>query len=104
MDFNDEILFFSKAVKTIYPEYYWKPWKFRFAGDDVWRDFENQIKFFDELKTKLNILNWRDWYKLNEIDIIRHGGGPILNHHGGSLISTLSAIYPDHPWELCFAK
>jgi len=99
--YNNSIV---EAVKTIYPEYYWKPWMFKFANDDVWRDLDNQKNFFDELATKLNIRNWRDWYEHSENDIIRFGGGGILSHHNQSLMSTLSALYPNHPWELPFAK
>ncbi len=60
------------ALKRIYPDYDWQPWKF--AGRE-----ENHRAFFEELgKNKLNIKQLDDWYSVRVKDIYENGGKSIL--------------------------
>lgn len=85
----------SKALSSVYPHHSW---------DDISKqkkkDWEmiDQRNFFDKVSLDLGINKMEDWYKIQWNDIQDKGGSSILKYYRGSLIKSLSAIYPEHLW------
>ena len=52
------------ALKSIYPNYEWIPWKFSVTPKNYWSNIENQRKYFDWLSNKMNIKSNEDWYNI----------------------------------------
>lgn len=82
---------------SVYPEFYWevaesmivltfKFWRFSEIPDEFWKVKEEQRKYLEWLRVKLNIKNHTDWYNVNE-DMVREnrGGGFIYLFHGITL-------------------
>lgn len=90
-------------IMTLFPEYPWKPWKFKSLDSSSWINFDFQKRFFDELWDKLHIEVWKDWSRVSESDIIRNGGGNLLALHE-SLNDALAFVYPEYPWEIFHPK
>lgn len=93
-----------KALMSIYPGYFekwakyveveWKLQWFSKAPRKYWQDEINQRKVFEEIGKKFNILNPKDWSKLNSKTISDNGGGIILGMYGGSLYKALQTSFP----------
>src|SRR5689334_5535227 len=50
----------STALKKIYPEHNWIPWKFNRAPSGLWKESENHLLFFDWLGEKLGLKQLND--------------------------------------------
>ncbi len=70
---------------SVYPEFEWevtgsiiiliiKFWKFSEPQDEFWKVKEEQRKYLEWLRVKLNIKNHTDWYNVNE-DMVRENRG-----------------------------
>ena len=86
------------ALKEIFPEVSWKPWKFVSAPKGCWENKEVQREFMQELAGKLNVIKMEDWYKVTRNDIIVNGGSTLLSRHNDSPIQLLTAIFPEYNW------
>lgn len=88
-----------KALQSIYPDHEWHPWKLRQKLPiGYFNDIENQRFFFDWLGKKLNFLNMQDWYSINREEILKNGGGNLLQKYKGSPSRALESTYPEHKW------
>ena len=84
------------ALKSIYPNYEWIPWKFQRIPKNYWLNIENQRKYFNWLSNKLNIKSNEDWYNVKLSDIENNGGSSLLkNYYENSLFKSLKSIYPN---------
>jgi hypothetical protein len=77
-----------KTLYDIYPEYEWKPWKFRHFSvpHGYWDNLDNQKKYFNWLSNILGINKTSDWYSISRNDVISRGGATLLNKYGDSVI------------------
>ena len=84
------------ALKSIYPNYEWIPWKFQRIQKNYWLNIENQRKYFSWLSNKFNIKSNEDWYNIKLSDIENNGGSSLLNnYYDNSLYLALKSIYPN---------
>lgn len=65
-----------------------------------WENRANLRNFLEEIATKLNIKEPKDWGKMNNKILIRNGGGSALSAYGNSLLKTLQFAYPDVQWNV----
>eukprot|EP01114_Cavostelium_apophysatum_P021810 TRINITY_DN7703_c0_g1_i1.p1 TRINITY_DN7703_c0_g1~~TRINITY_DN7703_c0_g1_i1.p1 ORF type:complete len:1057 (-),score=241.58 TRINITY_DN7703_c0_g1_i1:7-3177(-) len=72
----------QKALKSIYPEHDWKPWKFENVARNFWKDLQNRKIFVDHLAKQLHFFHSADWIFLKEADILSEGGSGLLHHYG----------------------
>ena len=64
---NNQIIMMDSlysALKSIYPNYEWIPWKFHQTPKNYWLNIENQRKYFHWLSNQLNIKSNEDWYNI----------------------------------------
>jgi hypothetical protein len=52
----------------------------------------------DWLATQLQIRDLDGWYNVNIKKLMTSGGESLLNQYGGSLIATLTTLYPEKQW------
>jgi len=85
-----------KALMKLYPELVLKKENF-FKSNKGWKASENQRKFFDGFakSQKFNPLDAEKWYSVTHNEIIRAGGGTLLNYYNGSHIKALVKLYPE---------
>lgn len=60
----------------------------------------NQQKLFDWLGVQLGYNRKEDWYIVTHEDILKNGGGTVLERYNGSPSAALKNIYPQHKWIL----
>ena len=68
------------ALKSIYPNYEWIPWKFHQIPKNYWSNIENQRKYFDWFENKMNFNDKSNWYSITIKEIknmVDHG---LLNY------------------------
>jgi hypothetical protein len=74
-------------LKSIYPNYAWKPW--RFAGTQIpanyWMNVGHQREYWQWLATELNLNTQSDWYDLDFMKVKETGGFGILQYYDGSM-------------------
>ena len=88
-----------QALKNVYPEEEFLPWKFHQTSRYIWEDKENQRKYFNWLGKKLGITESIDWLDVTCNDIILNDGNGILKYYNNSLIKSISKIYPEIDWK-----
>ena len=57
-------------------------------------------RFFAWLMIQLEYRVMEDWYNVKKEDILKRGGGGLLNYYHSSLSVALQNVYPEHIWEL----
>ena len=55
------------SLLHLYPEHHWDVTQFKRMPSNYWTFEENRIKFFEVLKSKLEIDNWEEWYHVKII-------------------------------------
>ncbi len=114
-----------QALKTLYPEADWRPWRFvhQFqtrsspSTNDInntnnnnnqstskqwifsWDQREHQKIYMEWLANELNLQELDDWYRVTIEDVSTRDGIPLLKLYQGSLSKALETIYPDHHWQ-----
>ena len=94
------------ALKDVYPEYDWMPWKFNSgANKRFWKETENRKKFFDWIGKELKIEKMEDWSKIDFFQFKKVSGNPALSslkidsaNFEKSLSRNLSQVYFDSPF------
>lgn len=90
----------SDMLVTVYPDHEWEPWKFKGVPKGFWDERENQRRFGDWLGKQLGIKELGDWYNVTSADVISRGGAVLMDQYAESLSHMLSAIYPNHEWQV----
>jgi hypothetical protein len=85
------------ALKWIYPEHNWLPWKFIRVQRSFWEDYNHQREFLDVLGSKLGYSQLDDWYNVRAEDIVVAGGESLLRKYNGAVMKLLQSVYT-HPW------
>lgn len=85
-------------LKSLYPEYDWLEWKFKYTSNNYWKSVDNQKKYMDWLINTLGYTNKEQWYTITSIIIDNNEGGSLLNEYNGSPIQLLNALYPEYEW------
>lgn len=93
--YNDSLY---SALKTLYPEHTWLPWRFKQLPRGFWNDKQNHKKFFDWLGEKLGYKQLDDWYNVTSEQITSNGGTGLLSNYSNSISAALQATYPEHEW------
>lgn len=83
----------SLALKAIYPEIQWTPWRFLRSPRGLWKDEANVTQFLDSLAKEYEITQVQDWSNMSKKLIRQHKGAQLLHTKGGFL-SLLSQKYP----------
>jgi hypothetical protein len=69
-----------KALKSIYPQYNFKAFKFRDIPRTYWNDKNNQREYFDELAVELKVSGVEDWYNISIEEVQSRGGAELLKY------------------------
>lgn len=94
--YNQSVL---AALKAVFPEYNWIPWKFERTPAKFWKDEQNHRLFFDWFASQYNITKPEDWYNIKLEDIVREGGSSLIQLYQKNLFVALSTIYPEHKFK-----
>jgi len=62
------------ALKSIFPEHHWMPWKFDTIPPHFWSDKGNCLDFMKYLEKKLNITSKEGWYEITRKHFVDEGG------------------------------
>jgi hypothetical protein len=62
------------ALKDVYPEHQWLPWRLNRSGRNFWSKPQNRQLFLDWLSSELNIEQIDGWYKLTTKLVKEYGG------------------------------
>ena len=85
------------GVQELYPNYDWKPWKFRSAGNGWWKFKKNRRHFILSLQNKLKIDDLDEWYQVSRSTVIAEGGWTLFKYIDG-VVGALKEAYPRHHW------
>jgi very-short-patch-repair endonuclease len=85
-------------LKSLYPEYQWLEWKFKYTSNNYWKDIDNQKKYIVWLIKKLKYTDKEEWYNITSKIIDDNDGQSMLNEYNGSPIQLLNALYPEYKW------
>jgi hypothetical protein len=55
------------ALSTVYHDYNWLEWKFKYLPSDFWNDKDLHDKYFEWLGSELRIKIIEDWYNVKVI-------------------------------------
>jgi hypothetical protein len=89
------------ALMTAYPEYDWKPWRFKHCRvpKGFWTVEANRRRFLEWLGAELGFQTTLAWAKLRRHDVIVHGGSSLLeDYFDQSIHSILEYMFPGHRW------
>lgn len=92
--FDDSL---PRALKTLFSEYKWKPWKFKRLPAKSWRDARFHREYMDDLRNELGLKNWEDLYNIKYHHIINNGGRELLKYYGNSVLNVIRGVYPEYP-------
>ena len=59
-----------------------------------WKSLDNQKEFLEKFLYNNNLKNEKDLLQITSIDIVREGGGGLLNFYHGKLQNLLKTLYP----------
>lgn len=94
--FNDSV---QNAVKSVYPDHEWLPWRFTTVARDFWSQPSNVSAFFAWAATQLGITTMDQWYDVTHTKLSQLGAAGLLaNYHKNSVISALKQAFPGHQW------
>ena len=92
---------FYKLLCEVYPDFDFKPWKFKQSPQKFWND-DNNGRLYVEYLCKLKGYSVPDdLHKLVPNDFIDNDGNGLWVAHGNCLKVLLEALYPEriwHPW------
>jgi hypothetical protein len=88
------------ALKEVYPDHPWLPWKFDKTPRGYWADVTNQRRYFDWLReTTCPGAGLEQCYSLSAAMIKKnYGGGLLANQFSGSVATAVMSAYPEHNW------
>ena len=87
---------FFDLIQENYPEHKFNPFQFHSKPKNIWKSRENQLLYFEELKKKLKIQNYDEFYSIN---LRVHGGYNLLREYDFSYFRLFSTLFPDYPWD-----
>jgi hypothetical protein len=88
----------STALRSIYPQHEWLPWKFKKVPVAFWEDKGNQNYFFSWLDKVLQIKDMDDWYRVSLEQIYKVA--PLTMFIRKGFPNLLGEVYPHHKWSL----
>ena len=89
-----------ELVTSIYPDYNWIIWKFKFVTNNYWKNKENHTKYIEWLGKGLGYTTMEDWYKISQKDLKNNYGGGLLNkYYNGSPSQLVIKMFPDYNWD-----
>eukprot|EP01114_Cavostelium_apophysatum_P017176 TRINITY_DN5039_c0_g1_i2.p1 TRINITY_DN5039_c0_g1~~TRINITY_DN5039_c0_g1_i2.p1 ORF type:complete len:696 (+),score=154.40 TRINITY_DN5039_c0_g1_i2:15-2102(+) len=87
------------AVTGAMDEYPWDLDRFPIKEEGYWKVKANQRQFMDRMSKVFNIQHHEDWLRVKASDVQERGGSTLLGYYNGSLLKTVTAVYPEHPWD-----
>jgi hypothetical protein len=88
-----------QALRHIYPQHEWLPWKFSKSSRHFWDSNNNQKFFLNWLGKELHINEMDDWYRVSHVAIKRMAPLTSIILSGG-LMQILVKSYPEHHWNI----
>jgi len=89
-------------LNAVYPDHDWDPTQFTSARRNKWINMANQRALMEKVRLKLGIAekDYDAWYKVQNAILLKFGAAQLLRHHNYSFASLMTAIYPDHLWQV----
>jgi hypothetical protein len=75
--------YLSEALRHIYPEYKWQPWRFDRIVPGFWSKEENVEWYLDWLASELGIIHRQDWAYVTFDELRKYKGASLLKKYGG---------------------
>jgi hypothetical protein len=87
----------AEALKDIYSDHSWQPWRFASVPRGFWSAHENRRAYLESKAQELGLKDLFGWYKVQIIPgLIKDS---LLREHGPSLPHLLMNSFPEHPWK-----
>ena len=93
--FNESLII---LLKTIYPEYEWKEYKFSQTSQGWWSKKENRLLWLEDFRKLKKLDKLDDFYNIRVDDLYDQRGCGWKTHYGESLVTMLKDLYPEHIW------
>lgn len=61
---------------------------------------ENQREFLNDAFKRMRKEKMEDWYDVSKIDLVKLGGGGILQKYGGSPLRLITTVFSEHEWNI----
>jgi hypothetical protein len=84
----------QRALKDVYPNHKWLPWKFQKIPWGFFREQQNCLEFLEWLASSLGVKNLEDWYRISPTEV------QSISHLSENLSYLLAKGYPEHKWDL----
>ena len=88
----------AETIKTLFPEYELKTWKFKVAPNIFWKIKKNRLDYLNWLGKLLKIKKIEDWYEIQGKDLDDNFGSG-LRDFKKSHIDAIMEIDEDYKWE-----
>lgn len=90
-----------RLLSGVFPEHTWDPKRFSRKNQTYWHSIERQRDFMLNLGREIGFKegDYDAWYRITNTTIIKNGGTSVLSLHGNSVLTLLSAIFPEHSWD-----
>ena len=79
-------------LKTVYPSYLWKFYKFNKASHKVWENKENRLEYLTDLFKYKDYNNIEDWYNISSNDFKSFYGNGLIDRYNGYINCLLENI------------
>lgn len=83
------------ALKTVYPDHDWKPWRFSAVPKRFWNDPKNVMEYLKWFTDQYDIKTLEDWNGITREQFERSGGSKLLQKYGG-VPNIISTFFPDY--------
>jgi len=93
--FNESLII---LLKTIYPDYEWKEYKFSQTSQRWWSKKENRLLWLEDFRKLKKLDELDDFYNIRVDDLYDQRGCGWKTHYGESLVTMLKDLYPEHIW------
>ena len=87
---------FSKLLKTVYPEYDWKLYRFYKAPLCYWNEHSNKVGWLHDFMNHMGFKTYEDLYKTTYEDVCNFYGRGLIDRYDGSYIRAFMDIIPSY--------
>jgi hypothetical protein len=85
-------------LKKIHPEYNWKEWLFLLSPEGFWNDINNQKRYIEWFKVKMNIQTIEEWYNIKLEDFLNNKGYMLIEYYNNSYSNVIKSFFPNYKW------
>ncbi len=86
-------------VKSLYPEYEWKSYKFPRRANGYWEIERHRIEWFEDFRKHYNLGSYNSLYDINSKMIDDYYGKTLRNNYYKSIFIMVQSLCPEFEWK-----